>query len=103
MAKKKDPCATCDEEMMACYDCPHNPDLDDDDDDDDDDIDDINPDGMGMEMDDDAADINPDDESAYEFNDDMDGDHASALASAGFGTNEDYSYDASDEEELTLD
>ena len=26
------------------------------------------------------------------YNDDMDGDHASALASAGFGTDEDYGY-----------
>lgn len=67
---KKDPCLTCDEEMMACYDCPHNPD--------------------GMEVDDpadiveapDGLDVDPDDESAYEYDD---------------------GYDASDEEELTLD
>ena len=54
---KKDPCLTCDEETMACYDCPYNPDLADDGD--------LDPDGM--EMDDDAADIDPDDESAYEY------------------------------------
>ena len=33
-----------------------------------------------------------DDDSYYEYNDDMDGDFDSAMASAGFGTDEDYGY-----------
>ena len=32
------------------------------------------------------------DDQDQRYNDDMDGDHASALASAGFGTDEDYGY-----------
>ena len=32
-----------------------------------------------------------------EYDDDMDGDHESALASAGFGTDEDYGYYGSDD------
>jgi hypothetical protein len=32
-----------------------------------------------------------------EYDDDMDGDHESALASAGFGTDEDYGYHGSDD------
>jgi hypothetical protein len=31
-------------------------------------------------------------DSDCEYNEDMDGDHESALASAGFGTDEDYGY-----------
>jgi uncharacterized Zn finger protein (UPF0148 family) len=38
-----------------------------------------------------------DERLAQEYNDDMDGDHASALASAGFGTDEDYGYFGGDD------
>ena len=37
-----------------------------------------------------------DDDSYYEYNDDMDGDFDSAMASAGFGTDEDYGYSGDD-------
>ena len=37
-----------------------------------------------------------DDDSYYEYNDDMDGDFDSAMASAGFGTDEDYGYSGED-------
>lgn len=36
------------------------------------------------------------DEADQEYDDSMDGDHASALASAGFGTDEDYGYAGED-------
>jgi len=41
-----------------------------------------------MEIHDDTVDANYDDYN--DFNDSMDGDHDSAMTSAGFGTNEDY-------------
>ena len=37
-----------------------------------------------------------DDDSYYEYNDDMDGDFDSGMASAGFGTDEDYGYSGDD-------
>lgn len=39
-----------------------------------------------------VANLNGEGDEQYEFDDSMDGDHASALASAGFGTDEDYGF-----------
>jgi hypothetical protein len=41
--------------------------------------------------------LNSEGDEQYDFDDSMDGDHASALASAGFGTDEDYGYYGGDD------
>lgn len=43
-------------------------------------------------------DFEPEPEDDFDYDDPMDGDHESALASAGFGTDEDYGYYGGDED-----